>query len=118
MDEQTIPFQGISAFKARTGKYKRVGDGLRVESLNCALTGYTSDFYLGVDNQIKKPELKINEGRKTKERVTLGSAASSIIYFISNLEESGRVVVCDNLYTNVVLAEELRLESGNIRARN
>jgi len=94
IDEMDISFQGRCRYKSRI-KYKRAGDGFLVYALCDALNGYTYSFQFSFDTTIQK--IQPQEGK----------VANAVYNLVSQLEAKWHIIVTDNLYTSVRLAENL-----------
>lgn len=94
IDEMVIPFQGRCRFKSRI-KYKRAGDGFLVYALCDSSNGYTFTFQFAFDTTVEKIEMRE------------GKLANAVYNLVRQLQEKWHVIVTDNLYTSVRLAEYL-----------
>lgn len=94
IDEMDVPFKGRCRFKSRIN-YKRAGDGFLVYALCDASNGYTYSFQVSFDSTV--PNINADEGK----------LANAVYNLTSKLKSKWHVVVTDNLYTSVKVANTL-----------
>ena len=90
-DEQTCKMQGKSEYKTRSGRYKRLGDGIQCDAI--ADDGYTWDFYFRNE---PVPEKWTNAG--------FCPMHARLLHMFENLHDTGHQCKMDNLFVSVLLA--------------
>ena len=91
VDEQTCKMQGRSSYKTRSGRFKRIGDGIQVDCI--ADDGYTFDFYFRNEPVDQR---WIDKG--------MCPMHARLLHMFSNLRDVGHRCNMDNTFNSVNLA--------------
>lgn len=106
LDEIDVPFQGRFAAASRI-KYKRAGDGMLLDGVACAETGYLFSFWPRAD-----PTLSGDRGASLPDE--LSPLGKRCLYLLTHeeLANANRHVYCDNLFTSLKFAYHVREKAG------
>jgi hypothetical protein len=96
VDEAVCEFQGRWKHVLRMGKFKRAGDGMRVEMCCCPCCGYTFYYFFSCDNL-----------RDTSQNIPGVSNYSNVVNYMADkvIPEGSEWthLFCDNLYSSAPL---------------